>query len=175
MRVSVAAIMVLLAVSVAGVNAFAQSGERSNGGRSGMPGGGWGDSSQFVDRIAEHLQLDETQRQSVQNIFDSAKPEMEALRESMQTRRETVRSLDADDPSRAAVLSDFAAQEGQMVTEGLLLRDRIQGEINAVLNDEQKAKFAEIRDHWGNRGGARQRAGRGERQGHDQDSDSETL
>jgi len=175
MRLNVVAIIVLLAVSATGFNAFAQSGERSKGARSGMPGGGWGDSSQFVDKMAEHLQLDETQRQSGQNSCDAAKPEREALRESMQASRETMRSLDADDPNRAAVITDNAAQEGQMVTEGLLLRERIQGEINAVLNDEQKAKFAESRDHWGNRGGARQRGGRGERQGHDRDSGDETL
>ena len=100
MRSSIVAIIVLLAVSVTGFNAFAESGERSKGGRSGMPGGGWGDSSQFVDKMAEHLQLDETQRQSVQNIFDAAKPEMEALRESMKAGRETMRALDADDPNR---------------------------------------------------------------------------
>ena len=175
MRTGIVAIIVLLAVSVTGFNAFAESGERSKGGRSGMPRGGWGDSSQFVDKMAEHLQLDETQRQSVQNIFDAAKPEMEALRESMKAGRETMRALDADDPNRATVLNDIAAQEGQMVTEGLLLRERIQGEINAVLNDEQKAKFAESRNHWGNRGGDRQHGGRGERQGHDQETDSETL
>ena len=175
MRPSVVAIIVLLAVSVTGFNAFAESGERSKGGRSGMPRGGWGDSSQFVGRMAEHLQLDETQRQSVQNIFDAAKPEMEALRESMKASRETMRSLDADDPNRTAVLNDIAVQEGQMVTEGLLLRERIQSDINAVLNDEQKAKFSESRDHWGNRAGDRQRGGRGKRQGHDQDTDSETL
>ena len=175
MRLNVVAIIVLLAVSVTGSSAFAESGERSKGSRSGMHGGGWGDSSQFVDKMAEHLQLDEIQRQSVQNIFDAANPEMEALRVSMKASRETMRGLDADDPNRAAVLNDIAVQEGQMVTEGLLLRERIQGEINAVLNDEQKAKFAESRDRWGNRGGDRQRGGRGKRQGHDPDTDSETL
>jgi Spy/CpxP family protein refolding chaperone len=175
MRHNVVAIMVLLAVSVTGSSVFAQTGERSEGGRAGMPGSGWGDSSQFVDRLAEHLQLDDTQRQSVQNVFAAAKPEMESLRERMQASREAMRALDADDPNRAAVLNDVAAQEGQMVTEGVLLRERMQTEINAVLNDEQKSKFAESRNHWGNRDGERQRAGRGKRPGHNQETDSEAL
>lgn len=42
------------------------------------------------ERMADRLGLDETQRQSVQNILDAARPEFEALRERVQAEIEAV-------------------------------------------------------------------------------------
>jgi Spy/CpxP family protein refolding chaperone len=40
--------------------------------------------------MAERLELDETQRQSIQNIIEAAKPEFEALRDRVQAEVEAV-------------------------------------------------------------------------------------
>lgn len=70
------------------------------------------------ERMADRLELDDTQRQQIANILEAARPEFEALRE------------------------------------------RVQGEIDAVLTDEQREKLENSR--------ARMRDGRG-RRGRDQD------
>lgn len=70
-----------------------------------------------IDRMAERLGLDDTQKQAIENIQAAAKPEIEALQEKM--------------------------KENQAARKALA--DRVRGEIDEVLTDEQRAKLAEAR------------------------------
>ena len=176
MKNRIAAVMVVLIASSIGSTVFAESGERSHGDRHGMSGGGFGGSGQLSERMADRLGLDETQRQSVQNIQLAAQPEISALRERMQVNREKMRALDPNDPNRTALLSDIAAENGQLAAEGTLLFDRVRSEVSAVLTDEQRAKFEQRRDRMEKRGGERMPGGRtGKREGHGQPEESGEL
>ena len=106
----------------------------------GGPGPGFPDAK--LERMTRNLDLDETQRQSVQNILDAAKPEFEALRESFKANRETLRTLDPADASYSVDLEAAAAENGRLATEATLLRSRVRTEIDAVLTEEQREKFA---------------------------------
>jgi Spy/CpxP family protein refolding chaperone len=148
-----AAILLVLIAASAGSAAFAESGERSGrdrGDRHGMSG-------HFSEKMADRLGLDETQRQTVQNIRLSAEPEVTALRERMQANREKMKSLDANDPNRSALLNDIAVEKGQLATESTLLFDRVRNEFSAVLTDEQRAKVEGHRGGMGKRGGKEKR------------------
>lgn len=173
MKLHVLVIVAMLTASVAGSVALAESSEGWEHGKRGMQGpreGGFGDPARMVEKMSQHLALDDVQRQSVQNILDAAKPEMEAMRERMQAVRENKRALESvDDASRSALVSQIAVEEGQLVTEGFLLRDRVHTDISAVLNEEQRAKLAEFRDH---RGGDHKSRHRSE---YDQDRDSAAV
>jgi Spy/CpxP family protein refolding chaperone len=133
-----------LIASLIGSTVFAESGERS-GGDFGAPG-------HFSEKMADRLGLDETQRQTVQNIRLAAEPEVTALRERMQANREKMKALDANDPNRSALLNDIAVEKGQLATESTLLFDRVRNEFSAVLTDEQRAKVEEHRGGKGKRG-----------------------
>ena len=176
MKLHVLVIVAMLTVSVAGSVALAESSEGWEHGKRGMQGsreGGFGDPARMVEKMSQHLALDDVQRQSVQNILDAAKPEMDAMRERKQAVRENKQALEsADDASRSALVSQIAVEEGQLVTEGCLLRDRVHTDISAVLNEEQRAKLAEFRDHRGKRGGDHKSRHRPE---YDQDRDSAAV
>lgn len=152
MKYRIAAIMVVLIASSVGSTVFAQSDERPHGERHGMPGGGFGAPGQLSERMADRLGLDETQRQTVQNIQLAAQPEITALRERMQVNREAMKALDPNDPNRSALLSEIADEKGQLAAEATLLFDRVRIEVSAVLTDEQRAKFEQGRDRMGKRG-----------------------
>ena len=110
--------------------------------------------------MADRLGLDETQRQTVQNIQLAAEPEIAALRERMQANRENMKALnsnDANDPNRSTLLNDIAVEKGQLATEATLLFDRVRNEIGAVLTDEQRAMAEEHRGTKGKRGGREKR------------------
>ena len=170
MKYRIAAIMVVLIASSVGSTVFAQSDERPQGERHRMPGGGFG---QLSERMADRLGLDETQRQSVQNIQLAARPEITALRERMQSNREEMKALDPDDPNRSASLSEIADEKGQLAAEATLLFDRVRNEVSAVLTDEQRTKFEQGRDRMGKRDGERKPGGRtGKRDGHGQSEES---
>jgi Spy/CpxP family protein refolding chaperone len=151
MRIHVVAVVALLTVSVVGSVALAESDEgwkHGKRGMSGMPAGSFGDTEGMVEKMSEHLDLDDLQRQNVQNIMDAAKPEMEAMRDRKQAVREKKQTLESvDEASRSALLSEIAVEEGQLLTESIMLRDRVHTDVSAVLNDEQRAKLDEHRDH----------------------------
>ena len=96
----------------------------------------------MIERMAEHLDLDDVQRDSLENIINAARPELDALREKLRANHEALRDLDVNDPE----VQNIAISNGELATEGTLLLTRIRSEIDAVLTDEQRAKLAEAKE-----------------------------
>ena len=126
-----------------------ERGERTSHRR--MPGRGFGDPSMMIERMAEHLDLDDLQRQSIANIIEAAKPEFESVRSQSRDNRAAIRALDVDDPSYGASLQDLAARSGELATELMLLTGRIRAEVADVLTDEQRATLEEKLSRMGER------------------------
>jgi Spy/CpxP family protein refolding chaperone len=137
-------VAMLATIAYAGGN----DGRPGPGRHGGGPGFGIPDPGMMIGRMAEHLDLDDVQRESVKNIMEAAKPELEALREQFRANREALQALDAGDPE----VQNIALSNGQLATEGTLLFSRIRGEIHAVLTDEQLAKAAEFKEQRKERG-----------------------
>ena len=137
-------VAMLATIAYAGDN----DGRPGPGRHGGGPGFGIPDPGMMIGRMAEHLDLDDVQRESVKNIMEAAKPELKALREQFSSNREALQALDAGDPE----VQNIAISNGQLATEGTLLFSRIRGEIHAVLTDEQLAKAAELKDQRKERG-----------------------
>ena len=96
----------------------------------------------MLEHMADHLDLDDTQRENVKNILQAAKPELTALREQARGNREALMALETSDPAYSTEINNIAISNGQLATEGTLLFTRIRSEINAVLTDEQREKLA---------------------------------
>ena len=154
MKNRIAAIMIVLIASSVGTAVFADSGDHLKGDRGDHHGmsGDFGAPGRFSEKMAERLGLDETQRQTVQNIRLAAEPEVTALRDRMQANREKMQALDANGPNRSTLLNDIAVEKGQLTTEATLLFDRIRNELSAVLTDEQRAMVESHRSGKGKRG-----------------------
>ena len=139
-------------VTVAMLSTIAYAG--SNDGRPGPgrhgggPGFGMPDPGMMIGRMAERLDLDDAQRESVKNIMEAAKPELQALREQFRANQEALQALDAGDPE----IQNIAISNGELATEATLLFSRIRGEFHAVLTDEQLAKAAELKEQRKERG-----------------------
>ncbi len=135
-------VMLLAVVSTLALSTSANA--EFGGGPRGLfgPGAGFPGPELMFEHIADHLELDDTQRESVQNILGAAKPELEALRDQARSNREALMALDTSDAAYSAEVNNIAISNGQLATEGTLLATRIRGEINAVLTDEQREKLA---------------------------------
>ncbi len=105
-------------------------------------GFGFGGPRMMLEHMADHLDLDDTQRATVRNILEAARPEFQALREQARANREALQALDAGDPS----VNDIAISNGELATQGTLLAHRVRNEVRAVLTDEQIEKFERSRD-----------------------------
>ncbi len=106
------------------------------GGGHGLPGAGL-----MLEHMADHLDLDDAQRDAVSNILEAAKPEIQALRERARANRDALEALDANDAGYSTELNNIAISNGELATEGTLLFTRIRTEVHAVLTDEQIAKL----------------------------------
>ncbi|MDJ0909169.1 MAG: Spy/CpxP family protein refolding chaperone [Woeseiaceae bacterium] len=150
----------LSAVMLAGVLTLALSASAladfGGGPRSGFgPGGpGFGGPEMMLEHMADHLDLNDTQRATVQNILEAARPEFQALREQARANREALRALDVGDPA----VNDIAISNGELATQGTLLAHRVRNEVRAVLTDEQIEKLERSRDRM--RAAAERRFGR---------------
>ena len=135
-------IVLLAALSM---TAFATTAQAHRAGPPGFFGGGpdaaFPGPGLMIEHMADHLDLDDTQRVQVQSIVEAAKPEFEALREQLRANREALASLEADDPAYSVQLNDIALSNGQLATEGTLLFTRVRSEIHAVLTEEQLDKL----------------------------------
>ncbi len=140
MRVHTVILLAVLSLAV-----FATTAQAHRGGPPGMfgggLGGGFGGPGLMIEHMADHLDLDDTQRAEVQNIVEAAKPEFEALREQLRANREALESLASDDPAYATQLNDIAVSNGQLATEGTLLFTRVRNEVHAILSEEQLEKL----------------------------------
>ncbi|MGI9203635.1 MAG: Spy/CpxP family protein refolding chaperone [Woeseiaceae bacterium] len=98
----------------------------------------------MIRGMARRLDLDETQVEQMTNIVESAKPEMELLRESSRENRQAMRELDVNDPDYGAQLQNLAAAKGTLESSSVELRGRIRAEIHAILTPEQQQQLSEI-------------------------------
>ncbi len=122
-------------------SAFADFGGGPRGGFG--PGGpDFGGPELMLEHMADHLDLDDAQRATVQNILEAARPEFQALRDQARANREALRTLDAGDPT----VNDIATSNGELATQGTLLAHRVRSEVRSVLTDEQIEKLERSRD-----------------------------
>jgi Spy/CpxP family protein refolding chaperone len=106
-------------------------------------------------RILDRLDLDDTQRQTVDNIFEAAKPEFDALRARKQANRTLLAELNPADANYVIDLEAAAAENGQLAKDATLLFSRVRNEVNAVLSDDQRARLKERMDRRKDRRGSR--------------------
>jgi len=138
-------------LALAALTTFSASAQAGPHGRSGPmfdggPGFGFPGPGMMLEHMADHLDLDDAQRDTISNIFEAAKPEVEALREQVRANREALDALDPNDAEYSTTLNNIATSNGQLATEGTLLFTRIRNEVHAVLTDEQREKLAQSKD-----------------------------
>lgn len=137
MKIHTVALLALVSIAV-----FSASAQAGPGGMPGMMFGGGPGPGMMLEHMADHLDLDDAQRESVRNILEAARPEIESLREQFRANREALEALDTSDPAYSAELDNIAISNGQLATEGTLLFTRVRTEIHAVLTDDQREKLA---------------------------------
>ena len=104
-------------------------------------------------RMVDHLGLDEAQAEAVRNILDTARPELEALRERGEANRSAVRSLDVADPGYESGLQALAAESGQLAADFVMLTGRMRQQVADLLTEAQREKFEQHLARMGERRG----------------------
>lgn len=124
------------------------------------PGREFGDPTEMLRRMAEHLDLDATQSDSINNIMEAARPEVQTLRDRIRANKKALHALDVDDADYGAKLQNLSAESGELAAEMALLRGRIRSDVHAVLTPEQQRQLADRAQRLRERGhdGSRRRS-----------------
>ncbi len=147
----VAVTLAVMMSTAAGTGAFAQDPEsdegehQMRGERHRMRHDGFGDTARMLERMTRHLDLDDTQSQTIRNIIEASRPEIDALRERAQTARKAMHELDVDDPYYGNNLQNLSTQIGALTSEATLLHGRLRADVFAELTPEQRERAAEGR------------------------------
>ena len=138
------AMLTAISVSAAAQQATESGGDRDrHRGHQGMRPDFSGDPARRVEMMTRHLDLDETQSQTVSNILLTVQSEADLLHERSRANRSALRALDVNDANYDATLQNLAVESGELEAEKTLLHGRVRGEIHAVLTAEQQQKLTD--------------------------------
>ena len=100
---------------------------------------------QIFSRVADRLDLSDTQREQVREILKSHKDAILASMQGVRTSRSALRQATDADPMDEGAIRTRAAELGRAEADASVLRALIRAEILPILNDDQKQKMAAFR------------------------------
>ncbi len=95
----------------------------------------------MLERMATELQLTADQQQKIKGVFESARPEMDQVRDRA---RENAAKLRAAQPGSAnydAVVSEVARNAGDLASRAVTNGAQLRVQVWAILTPEQRQKF----------------------------------
>lgn len=98
--------------------------------------------SKQMERMADKLELTDSQRQQWQALHEQYHPRMQEIYEEMREHRENLResSLNGFDEGLAQVAAE---RLGELTREASLLGARMHAQVGEILTDEQREQFSE--------------------------------
>ena len=99
----------------------------------------------ILERALDELDLSSEQRDSVDAILASARPQMNALREQMQTSRQRLMDTRPDDPGYASVVAESRQNATDAMGQLIDLGGRVRADIHQLLTAEQIEKAEAMR------------------------------
>lgn len=114
------------------------------------------------DGMFRGLDLTDEQKAKVKELRDAHQQAAAPLHEAMKANREKLSAATANSAFDEAAVTAIANEHGSIAAQMLVSREKMKSQVFGLLNDEQKAKFAEMQKNRGNGFGE----GRGHRGGH---------
>jgi Spy/CpxP family protein refolding chaperone len=122
------------------------------------------DPARMVEHMSRWLDLDDTQKQELQNVALAAEPGLTALRKRGAANREAIMALDTSAADYAEQLQTLATESGAIATELTVVLGTLRADIHTKLTAEQQAvlaeRTAEMRERFQERAASR-RPGKG--------------
>ena len=138
----------LLSLAAGGVLATRlTAGELSRSGR--------GHGPRMLGRMARFLDLTESQKAQIRDVYQSHSVEIQAQREARRAAHRALAEAAAAEPLNESAVRSRAAEVGRVAAEGALLRSRIRSEIAPLLTTEQREKLKDMRTRVHGRRGER--------------------
>lgn len=156
-RKSVYALAGAVVLSIAGIGVYAANDGRDPADgpyRHGGPGMGFMFPGmigpELLHRLGDKLALTDEQRQTIEGLMESARPNIKAMHEEMRTSAERLRTTQPDDPNYATVVAQASQKAGELasrlVTDGSQLRTQIWQVLTPQQRTELQALQSQFRE-----------------------------
>lgn len=109
------------------------------------------DGERRAERMARVLSLDEKQTEKVKAIAKNYDKQFDELRGKMTDNRKQMRELMAKEGASESDVRKLAEAQGKLKADTIVLRTRMQREIDQVLTPEQRQKHRDLRERHGHR------------------------
>jgi len=99
-----------------------------------------------IERMTEHLGLNDEQAKQVRAVRDNYHPQMLALRDKIKANRKQLREVMHADTVDQAKVEKLAQKMGALKADKIILRSKMRVEMNKVLTNEQRKKMSERKE-----------------------------
>lgn len=103
-------------------------------------GKGRGGMAARMQRMADELDLSPAQRKQVRDIYETARPQMDATRSQMRIERQRLRDASPGTRDHAATVAAGSKRIGELTAQTTQQRGELQRKVWQVLTPEQRAK-----------------------------------
>ena len=103
------------------------------------------DPARMLDHMTAELDLSAGQREAIRETLESRREETRALHRQLRENHRELRNLDPNDPNYQTLMNTLAQRRGELTSRMTLLRGRTHADIMKVLDEEQQAKLTEMR------------------------------
>ncbi|MGB0126644.1 MAG: Spy/CpxP family protein refolding chaperone [Rhodocyclaceae bacterium] len=134
----------LITTLVAGLASGAASAYRGGHGGDGF-GHGMGE-GHGIERMVDWLDLSASQRTSVRAIEDKYRPQLRTLRDQLADSRKALRDLSTQAKPDEPKVRTLADAQGKAMSDLIVLRTRMFGEMQQLLTEAQRAKLRDFRE-----------------------------
>jgi Spy/CpxP family protein refolding chaperone len=98
----------------------------------------------MLDRMATELQLTADQQQKLKGVFESARPEMEQVREKARQNADKLRAATPGTRNYDAVVSEVARNAGDLATRAVTNGAQLRAQVWAILTPDQRQKMESL-------------------------------
>jgi len=104
-------------------------------------------------RMAEMLELTDEQRARVFAVMDEARPEARRIVQALRANRSELEAARETGDFDEAKVKALAERQGELVAEMIVLKSRVQSEVQALLSDEQRERMESLHERHRGHGG----------------------
>jgi len=144
----VTVLIALVALLVFGFGSFAAQNVEAQGRKGGGPRGAAGEGAPLMGFIGRHLDLTDEQKAEVKKIVDAERTVMQPIHEQMAKNREALKEATKDGQFNETQVSQLAEQQGDLMAQMIVSRERVKSQVYKLLTPEQREKMAAMGDRF---------------------------
>jgi Spy/CpxP family protein refolding chaperone len=104
-----------------------------------------------IEDISDELELTDAQKSQIKNIVVAEQPAVSSLVQQLRAGRERLQSATSNGQFNEAQVKAIAADQGRIISDLIIIKERVKTRIFTALTPEQRAKAVKMREEFESR------------------------